>query len=168
MFAPYTGFIDGFPAARDEKKAGKAWLTHCPGMVAMARNEDPDSSSTDFYIVMGQAPRYLDRNLTIFGRVVWGMDVVQRIKRGPTLDNGIIEEDLDRSWITRMQLASSVDESERLDVYVADTNTKGFRDMLRKRRNRTDKFFHHKPPKVLDICQVPIPSRLEKTSVKRQ
>jgi peptidylprolyl isomerase len=168
MFAPYTGFIDGFPAARDEKKAGKTWLTHCPGMVAMARNEDPDSSSTDFYIVMGQAPRYLDRNLTIFGRVVWGMDVVQRIKRGPTLDNGIIEDDRDRSWISRMQLASSVDESERLDVYVADTNTKGFRDMLRKRRNRSDKFFHHKPPKVLDICQVPIPSRLEKTSVKRQ
>jgi peptidylprolyl isomerase len=167
MFAPYTGFIDGFPAARDEKKAGKAWLTHCPGSIAMARNEDPNSSSTDFYIVIGQAPRYLDRNLTIFGRVVWGMDVVQRIKRGPTLDNGIIEDDLDRTLITRMQLASSLDESERLDVYVADTNTNGFRAMLKKRRNRSDKFFHHKPPKVLDICQVPIPSRLEKTSVRR-
>jgi len=168
MFAPYTGFIDGFPAARDEKKAGKAWLTHCPGTVAMARNEDPDSSSTDFYIVIGQAPRYLDRNLTVFGRVVWGMDVVQRIKRGPLLENGIIEEDLDRSWISRMQLASSVDESERLDVYVADTNTKSFRDMLKKRRARRDKFFHHQPPKVLDVCQVPVPSRLEKTSVRRQ
>ncbi|MBW2713690.1 MAG: peptidylprolyl isomerase, partial [Deltaproteobacteria bacterium] len=97
MFAPYTGFIDGFPAARDEKKAGKAWLTHCPGSIAMARNDGPNSGSTDFYIVIGQAPRYLDRNLTIFGRVVWGMDVVQRIKRGPTLKNGIIEEDLDRT-----------------------------------------------------------------------
>jgi len=168
MFAAFTGFIDGFAAARDEKKAGKVWLTHCPGTVAMARTDDPDSSSTDFYIVIGQAPRYLDRNLTIFGRVVWGMDVVQRIKRGPTLDNGVIEDDLDRSWISRMQLASSVDESQRLDVYVADTNTREFRASLKKRRNRSDKFFHHKPPKVLDICQVPIPSRLEKTSVRRQ
>ncbi|MCP4048734.1 MAG: peptidylprolyl isomerase, partial [Gammaproteobacteria bacterium] len=70
MFASFTGFIDGFPAARDEKKGGKAWLTHCPGTVAMARNDDPDSSATDFYIVIGQAPRYLDRNLTVFGRVV--------------------------------------------------------------------------------------------------
>jgi len=165
MFAPYTGFIDGFPAARDKKKAGKTWLTHCPGTVAMARNDDPDSSGTDFYIVIGQAPRYLDRNLTIFGRVVWGMDVVQRIKRGPTLKNGIIEEDLERSWIKRMRLASSLAEAERLDIYVADTNSKGFKKLLKERRNRTNKFFHHKPPRVLDICQVPIPARLEKQSV---
>ena len=167
MFAPYTGFIDGFPAARDSKKGGKAWLTHCPGTVAMARNEDPDSSGTDFYIVIGQAPRYLDRNLTIFGRVVWGMDVAQRIKRGPTLDNGIIEKDLDRTWIKRMRLASSLEESERLDIWVADTNSKGFKDSLKDRRNRNNRFFHHKPPKVLDICQVPVPVRLEKTPSKR-
>lgn len=167
MFAPYTGFVDGFPAARDKKKAGKAWLTHCPGSVAMARNNDPDSGLTDFYIVIGQAPRYLDRNLTIFGRVVWGMDVVQRIKRGPTLKNGIIEEDLERSWIKRMRLASSLEEAERLDIYVADTNSEGFEKMLKERRNRTNEFFHHKPPKVLDICQVPIPARLEKQSKVR-
>ncbi len=74
----------------------------------MARNDDPDSGGTDFYIVIGQAPRYLDRNLTVFGRVVWGMDVVQRIKRGPTLENGIIEKDLERTWIKRMRLASSL------------------------------------------------------------
>ena len=162
MFAPFTGFIDGFPAARDEKKGGKAWLTHCPGTVAMARNDDPDSSATDFYIVIGQAPRYLDRNLTVFGRVVWGMDVVQRIKRGPTLDNGIIEEDLERSWIKRMRLASSLEPDERLDIWVADTNNQGFKKSLKERRDRKHKFFHHKPPRVLDICQVPVPARLEK------
>lgn len=167
LFAPYTGFIDGFPAARDSKKGGKAWLTHCPGTVALARNEDPDSSATDFYIVIGQAPRYLDRNLTVFGRVVWGMDVVQRIKRGPTNNNGIIEEDLKRSWIKRMRLASSLDEQQLLDIWVADTNSKGFRNMLKDRRNRKTKFFHHQPPKVLDVCQVPVPVRLEKSSIKR-
>jgi peptidylprolyl isomerase len=167
LFAPYTGFIDGFPAARDDKKAGKAWLTHCPGAIAMARNDGPNTGSTDFYIVIGQAPRYLDRNLTIFGRVVWGMDVVQRIKRGSTLKNGIIEEDLDRTWIKRMRLASSLEESEQLDIWLADTNSKGFKTMLNERRNRNNKFFHHKPPKVLDICQVPVPARLEKHSVLR-
>lgn len=164
MFAPFTGFIDGFPAARDQKKAGKAWLTHCPGTVAMARSNDPDSGGADFYIVIGQAPRYLDRNLTVFGRVVWGMDVVQRIKRGPSLENGIIEKDLERSWIKRMRLASSVDSDERLNIWVADTNGKGFENVLKQRRNRKDKFFHHRPPKVLDICQVPVPVRLEKQS----
>ena len=168
MFSAYTGFIDGFPAARDDKKAGKVWLTHCPGTVAMARNDDPDSSSTDFYIVIGQAPRYLDRNLTVFGRVVWGMEVVQRIKRGPARENGIIEEDLERSWIKQMSLASTIDLERRLDIYVADTNGDGFKKMLKERRNRSQKFFHHKPPKVLDVCQVPIPARLEKSYVARQ
>ncbi|MCW8927104.1 MAG: peptidylprolyl isomerase [Xanthomonadales bacterium] len=167
LFAPFTGFIDGFPAARDSKKGGKAWLTHCPGTVAMARNEDPDSGGTDFYIVIGQAPRYLDRNLTVFGRVVWGMDVVQRIKRGPALENGVIEEDLDRTWIKRMRLASSLDEEDRLDIYVADTNSEGFIGMLKQRRNRSNKWFHHKPPKVLDVCQVPVPVRLEKSPSTR-
>jgi peptidylprolyl isomerase len=167
LFAPYTGFIDGFPAARDKSKGGKVWLTHCPGTVALARNNDPDSSGTDFYIVIGQSPRYLDRNLTVFGRVVWGMDVVQRIKRGPALKNGIIEEDLERSWIKRMRLASSLEEHKRLDIYIADTNSKGFKAMLKERRNRSQKFFHHKPPRVLDVCQVPVPARLEKTPVTR-
>jgi len=165
MFAPYTGFIDGFAAARDEKKAGKAWLAHCPGTVAMARKTDPDTGSTDFYIVIGQAPRYLDRNLTIFGRVVWGMDVVQRIKRGPTLKNGVIEDDMDRTRIKRMQLASSLDGDKRLNIYVADTNSRGFKQSLQERRNRKDKFFHHNPPKILDICQVPVPARLEKNNL---
>jgi peptidylprolyl isomerase len=165
MFAPFTGFIDGFPAARDEKKAGKAWLTHCPGTVAMARNDDPHSSATDFYIVIGQAPRYLDRNLTVFGRVIWGMDVVQRIKRGPTLENGIIEKDLERSWIKQMRLASSLEADELLDIWVADTNSEGFKKSLQERRNRKHKFFYHKPPAVLDVCQVPVPVRLEKRPV---
>jgi peptidylprolyl isomerase len=165
LFAPFTGFIDGFAAARDSKKAGKAWLTHCPGVVAMARNNDPDSSSTDFYIVIGQAPRYLDRNLTIFGRVVWGMDVVQRIKRGPTRENGIIEKDLDRTYIKHMRLASGMAEHERLDIWVADTNSPGFSRLLQDRRNRKHEFFHRKPPAVLDVCQVPVPVRHEKKPV---
>jgi peptidylprolyl isomerase len=167
LYAPYTGFIDGFAAARDEKKGGKAWLTHCPGVVAMARNNDPNSSATDFYIVIGQSPRYLDRNLTVFGRVVWGMDVVQRIKRGPALENGIIEQDLDRTWIKRMQMAASVPREEQLDIWVADTNSAGFRKYLKDRRNRSHEFFHHKPPKVLDICQVPVPARLEKAPITK-
>ena len=168
MFAAYTGFIDSFPAARDEDEAGKAWLTHCPGTVGMARNDDPDSGNTDFYIVIGQAPRYLDRNLTVFGRVVWGMDVVQRIKRGPALDNGIIEGDLDRTWIKRMRLAANIDSEQRPDIYVADTNSDGFKKMIKERRNRKQKFFHHKPPKVLDICQISIPARQEKRYVTRE
>lgn len=166
LFAPYTGFIDGFAVGRDQRKGGKAWLLHCPGTVAMARSTEPDSAYADFYIVMGQAPRYLDRNMTIFGRVVWGMDVVQRIKRGPVLENGIIEADLDRSWIKRMRMASSVEKSKQLEIWIADTNDKSFVKMMENRRERKDQFFTHRPPRVLDICQVPVVARSEKPDAK--
>ncbi len=114
MFAPETGFIDGFAVARDPSR-NKVWLTHCPGIVAMARNDDPDSSRTDFYIVIGQAPRYLDRNMNIFGRVVYGMDVVQQIKRGPAADNGIIQDETKSSRISKLQLLSEIPERRQAE-----------------------------------------------------
>jgi peptidylprolyl isomerase len=159
MFAPETGFIDGFSVARDPSR-NKVWLTHCPGIVAMARNDDPDSSRTDFYIVIGQAPRYLDRNMNIFGRVVYGMDIVQQIKRGPAQDNGIIQDEAESSRISKMQLLAEIPEEIRLKVYVMDTSNKGFKKLLKGRLNRKQKFFHNKPPRVLDVCQVPIAGRI--------
>lgn len=158
LFAAETGFIDGFAAARDE--TGKTiWLTHCPGTIAMARDNTPDSGSSDFYIVIGQAPRYLDRNLTIFGRVITGMDVVQQIKRGPSDENGIIAETANQTKITKATLASDLREGKRQPIKVMDTNHSAFSELLDSRRHRTHEFFHHKPPAVLDVCQVPVPTQ---------
>ena len=158
-FATETGFLDGFAIGRDPE-AGKAWLTHCPGIVAMARNEGADTSRTDLYIVIGQAPRYLDRNMNVFGRVVHGMDAVQRIRRGPADDNGIIEDDTAMTRIRTMTMAGDVPESERRRALVPDTADKSFKRLLKDRRNRTEDFFHHRPPRVLDVCQVPVSGRL--------
>lgn len=162
MFEAETGFIDGFAAARS---GHHVWLAHCPGVVAMARSTDPDSSRTDFYIVIGQAPRYLDRNLSVFARIIHGMDVVQRIRRGPTELNGIIEDDLERTRIVRMRMLDAVDADQRRDFYVMDTASEGFLAYMEQRRNRRDDFFQVKPPKVLDVCQVPIGTRVEKADV---
>lgn len=159
LFAPETGFIDGFAVARDPSE-NKVWLAHCPGVVAMARNEGPDSSRTDFYIVTGQAPRYLDRNMNVFGRVIHGMDTVQKIRRGKPSDNGIISDDAAMSRIRSMWLGSDVPEDERLTALVLDTSDKSFRSYLDDRRNRKQKFFHKRPPKVLDVCQVPMAGRV--------
>jgi len=159
LFAPETGFTNGFAAARDAD--GKTiWLTHCPGVVAMARNDDPDSSRTDFYMVIGQAPRYLDRNMNIFGRVIHGMEVVQTIRRGALGDNGIIRDETATSRIRSMRLGSEIPDAERPAAYVMDTDSPGFADLLRDRRKRTQRFFHHRPPEVLDVCQVPMAGRL--------
>jgi len=159
LFAAETGFIDGFAVARDPAQQ-KVWLTHCPGVVAMARNDSPDSSRTDFYIVIGQAPRYLDRNMNIFGRVIHGMDAVQRIRRGKASDNGIITDDAASTRIRSLRMAQDVPEEDRLQAYVMMNESKGFADMLDDRRKRKQKFFHHKPPRVLDVCQVPMAGRV--------
>jgi peptidylprolyl isomerase len=158
LFAPETGFIDSFAAARDPE-AGKVWLTHCPGVVAIARDNEPDTGSTDFYIVIGQAPRYLDRNLTIFGRVVGGMEVVQRIIRGSVEANGMIPEGAPRTEIVRATLGSDLPPAERSSLQVADTNGSEFATVLQSRLIRGKPFFHHKPPEVLDVCQVPVATR---------
>lgn len=158
MFAAETGFIDGFAAARNMEQK-KVWLTHCPGVVAMARNNAPDTGSSDFYIVIGQAPRYLDRNLTIFGRVVDGMEVVQRIIRGTVEANGMIPDGAPRTGIIRARLGSDLPPAERAELQIADTNSSTFQDVLATRRVRGKPFFHHKPPEVLDVCQVPVATR---------
>ena len=159
LFAEQTGFIDGFAVARDPGE-GTAWLTHCPGVVAMARNEGPDSSRTDFYIVIGQAPRYLDRNMNVFGRVIHGMDAVQRIRRGKPADNGIITDDAASSRIRSLRTGSAIAEDSLLKAVVPDTGDKSFTSMLDDRRKRKQKFFHNAPPRVLDVCQVPVSGRV--------
>jgi len=161
LFAPETGFIDGFGVARDPGE-DRVWLTHCPGVIAMARNDAPDSSRTDFYIVIGQAPRYLDRNMNVFGRVIHGMDVVQQIRRGPVNDNGIIRDDMQASRIRSIRLGSDIPDEERPAAYVMDTDSPGFAELLRDRRERKQRFFHHQPPPVLDVCQVPMAGRVTK------
>ncbi len=161
LFADETGFVNGFAAARDLSE-NTIWLAHCPGVVAMARNDNPDSSRTDFYFVIGQAPRYLDRNMNVFARVIEGMEVVQQIRRGPANQNGIFQDDTSPSRIRRIRLASDIPENERMTAFVVDTNSKGFEQYLEDRRNRKQKFFHNKPPEVLDVCQVPVASRTTK------
>ena len=70
VYAPEVGFSNGFPVARDPK-TGKTWLVHCYGMVGAGRDNTPDSGpGTELYAVIGQAPRQLDRNIALIGRVV--------------------------------------------------------------------------------------------------
>src|SRR5690606_876043 len=69
-WAPQVGFVAGFPAARDPAE-GKAWMAHCYGAVGAGRDIAADSSDgTELYVVDGQSPRQLDRNITLVGRVV--------------------------------------------------------------------------------------------------
>lgn len=159
LFAPQTGFVNSFPVGYS-KKENKAWLTHCPGMLAMARGNKADSGSSHFYVAIGQAPRYLDRIMSVFGRVVYGMNTIQAIKRTATIEG---EHEVSSKFYTpiiTMQLMSDVTKSEQIIVEVEKTSTTEFKNKLANRIARKSAFFYKKPPKVLDVCQVPILSRL--------
>ncbi len=155
MFAVQTGFIDGFAAARNNDDT-ITWLTHCPGVIGMSRNNNPNTATTDFYIVIGQAPRYLDSIMTIFGRVIYGMDTVQKINRGNAKNNGNFHNSDEATIIKSMNVASDLPEGKQYKIWVEHTNTTSFKSKLHERRVRPSPFFYEKPPQVLDICQIPI------------
>ena len=64
---------------------------HVRGSVAMARSQHPDSAGSQFYITYGATP-HLDGNYTVFGKVVAGMEHVDRIKQGDRMKTVVIEE----------------------------------------------------------------------------
>jgi peptidylprolyl isomerase len=162
LFAEQTGFKNSFAVATNPSE-DKAWLTHCPGTLAMARNNEADSASSHFYFVIGQAPRYLDRIMTVFGRVVYGMQHIQAIQRTAVVEGEYAVDHRDFTTISNMQLMSDVPEADRLIIEVENTESTVFAERLVQRRARKDDFFYKKPPPVLDVCQIPVRSRLVKT-----
>ena len=158
LFAPLVGHIDGFAGGRSET-LGSEWLLHCPGALAMARDTDPDSGSTEFYIVL-DAQRYLDRNLTVFGRVIDGMQYVQKLKRGVrAIENGVIQAPEVGDEIMSMTLAADMDPAIRPAYQVQAMPTQAFEDAKTAKRVREEDFFYRKPPEMLDICGFEVPMR---------
>lgn len=157
LFAPLVGHVNGFAVGRN-METGKEWLLHCPGAVAMARDTDPDSGGTEFYIALAPQ-RYLDRNLTVFARVLSGMKYVQKLNRGdPKISGGVIAEPEKRDEILSMKLASELSEDERPVFEVMNTQTSAFSRSKSAKRNRTDAFFYNTPPQVIDICGFTTPT----------
>ncbi|MEO1322240.1 MAG: peptidylprolyl isomerase [Pseudomonadota bacterium] len=158
LFAPIVGHIDGFAAGRSQSLE-REWLLHCPGALAMARDTDPDSGSTEFYIVL-DAQRYLDRNLTIFGRVIDGMQYVQKLKRGDrAVGNGVIQAPEVGDEILSMTVAADMAEAIRPKYQVQAMPSQAFEDAKTAKRVRDEDFFYRKPPEVLDICGFEVPVR---------
>ncbi|MDJ0921406.1 MAG: peptidylprolyl isomerase [Henriciella sp.] len=158
LFTGLVGHMNGFSVARDET-LGREWLLHCPGAMAMARDIDPDTGGTEFYIVL-DAQRYLDRNLTIFGRVIDGMQYIQKLKRGVrAIGNGVIQAPEQGDLILSMQIAADLPEADRPAFQVMVTAGEAFEAAKREKRVREEDFFYRKPPEVLDICGFEVPVR---------
>jgi peptidylprolyl isomerase len=160
FIAPQTGYLHGFPAGRDPE-AKQEWLLHCPGAVAFARDVDADSASTEFYIVIGQATRHLDRNMSTIGRVIYGMPAVQALNRAHINNaSGVIEEATKRSKILWAKLAQDISPHNQLKIQIQQQNSEQVIQRLASAKILDNAFFHFKGNGNLDVCYYQLKTRL--------
>jgi len=158
VYAPEVGFSDGFPVGRDPA-AGRIWLAHCYGMVGAGRDNAPDSGpGQELYVVIGHAPRHLDRNIALVGRVLKGMEHLAGLPRGNEA-MGFYGKGEARTPIRAVRLAADVPEAGREPIEVLRTDTPTFAALIESRRNRHEAWFL-KPAGKIDLCNVPIPVRV--------
>jgi len=159
VYASEVGFTDGFPVARDPR-TGKMWLVHTYGMVGAGRDNAINSGGgTELYVVIGQAPRHLDRNVTLLGRVVQGMELLSALPRG-TGALGFYEKPEQRVPIKSIRVAADVPAAERSNLEVMRTGTPVFQQLIESRRNRREEWFHT-PTGRIELSNVPIPVRIK-------
>ena len=157
IYAPQAGHAEGFPAARDPA-SGRAWLAHCYGALGVSRGNTADSGNgAGLYVVIGHAPRHLDRNITLAGRVVKGMELLSALPRG-TGPLGFYEKPSQHVPIKRVRVAADVPERERTPLELLRTDTPAFEAFVASRRHRREEWFLD-PVGHVELCNVPLPAR---------
>ncbi len=160
VYAPQVGHVNGFPAARDPA-SGQAWLVHCPAMIGVARDTGADTGNgSQLYTVIGHAPRALDRNITVVGRVVVGMPLLSVQPRG-TGALGFYEQPEQRMPIKLVRMAADVPEAERNKFEVMRTDSAAYQAVVDAQRHRGGPWNKVSPGKI-DLCGATIPVREQK------
>lgn len=155
-YAREVGFANGFPVASDGRQT---WMAHCYGMVGAGRGDTADSGSgAELYVVIGHAPRHLDRNIATVGRVLQGMELLSTMPRG-TGALGFYETPAERTTITSVRLGSELPASERVNLETLRTDSATFRDVIDSRRFRRESWFLE-PVGHINLCNVPLPVRV--------
>jgi len=157
-YAEHVGHIKTWPVATD---GHATWLIHCYGMIGVARDVAPDTGSgTQLYTVIGHAPRHLDRNIAVVGRVVGGMEFLTNRPRG-TEELGFYKDDSQRIKIVSTKMAADMSPAERPAFQVLDTDSPTFAAWVQARANRSGAFFV-KGAGAVDICNAQAPVRMMK------
>ena len=152
-YAPRNGFSAGWPIAGDEQAS---WPIHCYGMVGVGRNMAPDTGTgAELYVVNGQAPRQLDRNVALVGRVISGMEHLSALPRG-TGDMGFYKTAQERVPILSVCMGNEVPGLPGYEYL--STESQSFAAYADKRANRKDDFYIQ-PAGGVDVCNVPVPIR---------
>jgi peptidylprolyl isomerase len=155
-YAREVGFAHGFPVASN---GSRTWMAHCPAMVGAGRGDTADSGSgAELYVVIGHAPRHLDRNIATVGRVLQGMELLSTMPRG-TGPLGFYETPQERTTIRSVRLGSELPASERVNLEALRTDSGTFRDVIESRRFRRESWFLD-PVGHINLCNVPLPVRV--------
>ena len=156
-YAARTGFTrSGWAVAGDGKTQ---WLPHCYGMVGVARDLAPDTGTGgDLYAVIGHAPRHLDRNIAVVGRVIDGMGALSALPRGTGGGLGLYEDAKQRVPIRRISIAADLPTAERPAFQYLRPDAPVFAATLEARANRGGPFFTV-PAGAADLCNLMVPVR---------
>jgi peptidylprolyl isomerase len=156
-YAPGAGFVNGWPVAYSPTD-GWANLAHCYGSVGVGRDLSPDTGTGgELYAAIGHAPRHLDRNIAVVGRVIEGIDRLSSLPRG-TEALGFYKDKAQYTPIASIRLASAIPAAERPAYEYMDTRSASFASYLRLRANRRDDFYI-RPAGGVDLCNVQVPVR---------
>ncbi len=154
-YAPVANFTEGWPMASD---GVRRWPIHCYGSVGVARDLSPDTGTgAELYAVIGHAPRQLDRNIAVVGRVVAGMEHLSTLPRGKG-GAGVYADDSKRTPIEWVRLASDLAKEAQPQFEYLRTDTWRWRDYVKVRQNRSDSFYQMSVGGS-DICNIQVPIR---------
>jgi peptidylprolyl isomerase len=154
-YAGASGFRSGVPIAMDYEGF---WPVHCYGMVGVGRDLPPNTGSgAELYTVIGHAPRHLDRNIALVGRVIEGIEHLSSLPRG-TGALGFYETPEERTKILSVRLLSEMEVDPVPQYEYLSTESETFARYADARANRRDPFFIH-PAGGADICNIPVPVR---------
>jgi peptidylprolyl isomerase len=156
-YAPHAGYSLGWPVGHAARE-GVANLAHCYGYVGVGRGLSPDTGTgSELYAVIGHAPRHLDRNIAVVGRVIAGIEKLSSLPRG-TGTLGFYEERSRDVPIADIRLARQLPPGEQPRFQYLDTASASFAAYVRARANRSDDFFI-RPAGGVDLCNAPVPVR---------
>jgi peptidylprolyl isomerase len=131
-------------------------------MLGVGRGDAPESGNgSELYVVIGNAPRHLDRNVTVVGRVLEGVELLSTLPRG-TAPLGFYADPKQYVPIRQMRLAADLPASERPALEVLRTDTPTFSAYVESRRNRRESWFV-RPAGYVELCNVGIPVRAAAT-----
>lgn len=158
-YAKRVTFVEGWPLSQDRLGLNELnWPIHCYGAVGVGRNYSPDTGSgAELYTVIGHAPRHLDRNIAVVGRVIEGIEHLSSLPRGEG-QLGFYEDASKRVPITSIRQASDLPAVDQPRFEYLSTEGATFAKYADARANRRAPFFI-KPAGGADICNIPVPVR---------